>query len=186
MVLGTFATKSTEGNIEYKEIEIEYNALMFTLDQIREAHAKVKSGADFPGYIENLIILGIQKYNIFVHDGHGEYFGEDGSMLISSPKYDTLTIADTSNKEVFTKQLRAHQQGQTDYMTFCQESANAGIEKSTVDTITLTCTYYDKKGKLILTENIPNKTQEMLVRFFSLLFIGYGIWGITEADFYVF
>ena len=27
---------------------------MFTLDQIKEAHAKVKSGADFPGYVQEL------------------------------------------------------------------------------------------------------------------------------------
>lgn len=35
---------------------------MFTLDQIREAHVKVKSGADFPHYIQDLIVLGVQKY----------------------------------------------------------------------------------------------------------------------------
>lgn len=46
------------------------NKTMFTLDQIREAHAKVKSGADFPHYIQDLIVLGVQKYDIFVHDGH--------------------------------------------------------------------------------------------------------------------
>lgn len=62
MVLGTFATKSTEENIEYKESENRYNNDMFTLDQIREAHVKVKSGADFPHYIQDLIVLGVQKY----------------------------------------------------------------------------------------------------------------------------
>ena len=72
---------------------------MFTLDQIREAHAKVKSGADFPHYIQDLIVLGVHKYDIFVHDGHGEYTGADGDTLVSPPKYDTLTVADTSDAE---------------------------------------------------------------------------------------
>ena len=72
---------------------------MFTLDQIREAHAKVKNGADFPHYIQDLIVLGVQKYDIFVHDGHGEYASSDGDTLVSPPKYDTLTVADTSDAE---------------------------------------------------------------------------------------
>ena len=135
---------------------------MFTLDQIREAHAGVKSGADFPHYIQDLIILGVQKYDIFVHDGHGEYFSADGDTLVSPPtlptgrqEYDTLTIADTSDAEGFTERLRAHQQGQTDYMTFCQDSANAGVEKWTVDTTAMTCTYYDTAEKMMLEEIIP-------------------------------
>ncbi len=33
---------------------------MFTIEQIKEAHAKVKSGADFPNYIHDLIILGVK------------------------------------------------------------------------------------------------------------------------------
>ena len=128
---------------------------MFTLDQIREAHAKVKSGADFPHYIQDLIILGVQKYDIFVHDGHGEYFSADGDTLVSPPKYDTLTVADTSDADGFTERLRAHQQGKTDYMTFCQDSANAGVKKWTVDTTAMTCTYYDKAEKMMLEERIP-------------------------------
>lgn len=128
---------------------------MFTLDQIREAHARVKSGADFPHYIQDLIVLGVQKYDIFVHDGHGEYASADGDTLVSPPKYDTLTVADMRDAEGFTERLRAHQQGQTGYMTFCQDSANAGVEKWTVDTTAMTCTYYDKAGKMMLEEEIP-------------------------------
>ena len=82
MVLGTFATKSTRANIEYKEIEIEYNALMFTLDQINEAHASVKSGADFPKFAYDIRELGVTKYDAYVTDGHAEYFGTDGFTLI--------------------------------------------------------------------------------------------------------
>jgi uncharacterized protein YbcV (DUF1398 family) len=31
---------------------------MFTLEQIKQAHSKVKSGADFPKYIQEIKILG--------------------------------------------------------------------------------------------------------------------------------
>lgn len=40
-------------------------------------------------------------------------------------------------------------------MTFCQDSANAGVEKWTVDTTAMTCTYYDTAGKTLLEERIP-------------------------------
>ena len=42
-------------------------------------------------------------------------------------------------------------------MAFCQDSANAGVEKWTVDTTTMTCIYYDKAGKMVLEEEIPKK-----------------------------
>ncbi len=115
---------------------------MFTLDQIREAHSKVKSGADFPQYVVDLITLGVRKYDIFVHDGHGEYFRDDDYEIHSPAKYEPLTVAQTSNAGEFQERLTAHQQGQTDYQTFCTDAADAGVEKWTVDTEAMTCTYY--------------------------------------------
>ncbi len=38
---------------------------MFTIAQIKEAHDKVKSGADFPKYIQDLINLGVIGYDTF-------------------------------------------------------------------------------------------------------------------------
>jgi len=129
--------------------------MIFTLEQIHEAHAKIKSGADFPYYVQDLIVLGVQKYDIFVHDGHGEYFGSDTDALVSPPKYHTLTVADMSDAMSFVERLQAHQKGQTDYMAFCQDAANAGVEKWTVDTEAMTCTYYNKSGNVMLEEEIP-------------------------------
>lgn len=40
-------------------------------------------------------------------------------------------------------------------MTFCQDAANTGVEKWTVDTTAMTCAYYDKTGKMMLEEKIP-------------------------------
>ena len=48
---------------------------MLTLDQIREAHSKVQSGADFPKYTQDLLDLGVSEYTIYVADGHAEYKG---------------------------------------------------------------------------------------------------------------
>lgn len=43
---------------------------MFTEAQIKHAHSKVQSGADFPAYIQEIISLGVISYDVYVADGH--------------------------------------------------------------------------------------------------------------------
>lgn len=128
---------------------------MFTLQQIKDAHSKVKSGADFPAYINVLVQLGVARYTTHVADSHTDYIDQQGRAVSSDPKYIPLKIADKSNKEQFQKDLKAHQQGKTDYLTFCEDCAQSGIEKWIVDMEKMTCTYYDKSGIEILVEVIP-------------------------------
>ncbi len=128
---------------------------MFTIEQIKAAHSKVKSGADFPQYIKDLIGLGVSSYHIYVIDGHAEYFGKDDYQIKSDAKYPGLAVAEKSDPEMFINRLKIHQQGQTDYMTFCNDSANAGVKKWIVDTEKMTCTYYDQSGVNMLEELIP-------------------------------
>lgn len=128
---------------------------MFTIDQIKSAHSKVKSGADFPNYIQDLIKLGIASYETFVSDGHTVFRGKDNSQITSPSKYDMLVVADKSNGEQFISDLKAHQQGKTNYPAFCNDCAKSGVEKWTVDMSKMTCTYYDKDGKIVLEEKIP-------------------------------
>lgn len=128
---------------------------MFTIEQITEAHSKVKSGADFPAYIQDLKKLGVTHYETFVTDGHTIYYGNNGYKITSPVKYETLTIAEVSNKERFIADLKIHQNGKTDYLTFCNDSSRSGIEKWSVSMDEMTCTYFDKAGNKILTEEIP-------------------------------
>ncbi len=128
---------------------------MFTINEIKEAHSKVKSGADFPNYIQDLIALGVKNYTTFVTDGHSEYFGEEGSKIQSEAKYAKLKIEDYSNPEQFKKYLKIHQEGQTDYMAFCKHSAETGVECWKVDLEEMTCTYYDDSMVKMHTEKIP-------------------------------
>lgn len=120
----------------------------------KAAHAKVKSGADFPNYVRELISLGIDRYDTFVNDGHSSFFGKAGS-LDSPAKYRSLQTADTANAPKFVERLKLHQQGGTDYATFCRDAAENGVEKWTVDTAAGNCRYYDKAGNVMLTEKIP-------------------------------
>ena len=128
---------------------------MFTIEQVKQAHSKVKSGADFPAYIKDIKQLGVINYETFVSDGHTNYYGVDDYKATTPAKYGELSIAETNNPEQFRADLKAHQQGKTDYPGFCNDCAKSGIEKWVVDTIKMTCTYYDKSGNDILIENIP-------------------------------
>ncbi len=125
---------------------------MFTVEQIENAHSKVKSGADFPNYIKEIK----ESFETWVKDSHTEYFGENDYATKSQPKYADLTIEHTVDKEKFIQQLKSHQKGETDYMKFCEDCAETGIEKWIVDLEKYTCIYYDKNGNEILTEEIPH------------------------------
>lgn len=128
---------------------------MFTVEKIQAAHSKVKSGADFPAYIQDLIKLGVSSYETFVSDGHADYYGADNYTTSSPAKYAAIAIADKYDKTEFAANLKAHQQGKTDYATFIKDAANGGVEKWEVKMDKMTCTYFDKTGKEILTESIP-------------------------------
>ena len=128
---------------------------MFTIEAIKAAHANVRSGADFPAYIRDLKALGVSNYDTYVTDGHTDYRGMDGHAVSSDGKYPSLAVADVANAQQFIADLKTHQQGGTDYMTFCRDCARAGVEKWTVSTALMTCTYYDRAGNQLLEEVIP-------------------------------
>ncbi len=127
---------------------------MFTLSDISTAHAQVKTGADFPRYARDLIAMWVTAYDTYVSDGHAVYLGNP-EPIMSSAKYDTLTIANNCNKESFIQRLKLHQSGGTDYMTFCRDCAECGIEKWTLDMSAHTCRYYDISGNAVHTEYFP-------------------------------
>jgi uncharacterized protein YbcV (DUF1398 family) len=115
----------------------------------------VKSGADFPKYIQEIKQLGVTGFETWVKDSHTEYFGANEYQTQSNPQYEELTIAEKSNKQKFVDYLKKHQRGETNYFTFCQHCAETGIEKWIVDLEKMTCTYFDKTGNEILVEQIP-------------------------------
>ncbi len=128
---------------------------MFTIKDIEQAHSKVKSGADFPNYIQEIKQMGVVAFETWVIDSHTEYMGNDNYRIKSLPKYDNQKIAETGNQDMFISYLKKHQQGETDYTTFCIHCAETGIEKWVVSLDEMICTYFDKSGNKILIERIP-------------------------------
>jgi uncharacterized protein YbcV (DUF1398 family) len=127
---------------------------MFTVEQIKSAHSKVKSGADFPRYIKEIKGLGVTHYEAYVTDGHIDYHGADNHTAQVPAKYEPLVIADTSKREEFKAELVAHQQGKTDFMTFIKSCAAFGVKRWAICMDKMTCIYYDEVGNEILIEQI--------------------------------
>lgn len=134
---------------------VKNQASMFTLEQIKAAHAKVKSGADFPRYFEELKGMGIAWYETSVADGHTVYHGTNGYKTTSPARYAPRTIAEVAHARQFEADLRAHQQGKTDFLTFCDQCAAQGVSQWIVRMDLRTCTYYDGHDNVVLTEEIP-------------------------------
>ena len=128
---------------------------MFTADQIKAAHSKVKSGADFPAYIQEIKTMGVTHYESYVIDGHIDYHGSGNYTAKIPAKYEALLIADSADAEQFKAELKAHQQGKTDFLTFIRMCAVFGIEKWEVCMDKMSCTYFDKAGNEVLVEEIP-------------------------------
>ena len=128
---------------------------MFTIQQIHEAHSKVKSGADFPKYMQDIIALGVTSFETFVFDNHTDYFGKDNFTVSSEGFSEILNVANESNIEQFKSDLKSHQLGNTEYMTFLNDCAKSGVEKWIVVMDKMTCSYYDINGNEMVVEKIP-------------------------------
>jgi len=102
---------------------------MFTVQQMKAAHAKVKLGADFPNYVQEIKSLGLAYYEYLVTNGTTVYHGENGFEVKSDPIYEPKTIANPASTEKLRGYIRTHQKGLSDFLTICRQAAEAGVEK---------------------------------------------------------
>lgn len=123
---------------------------------MKAAHAKVKSGRDFPAYIQEIKQEGLLHYDFMVRDGRTVYHGVNGFQISSDPVYEEKLISVQASPAAVRQVITEHQQGNSDFLTFCKLVADAGVEKWIVDTRAMTCTYYDLEGNSMVAEPIPD------------------------------
>jgi uncharacterized protein YbcV (DUF1398 family) len=127
---------------------------MFTLEQINDLHARLGSARTFPEYVRALKVLGVERYDSYLTDGHSEYFGQGGHSVASPAVHEVLSIAETGQREMFLQHLRRHERNETTYLEMSRGLAQSGIEKWTVDTGRMTMTFYDEAGIEMLVERV--------------------------------
>jgi len=128
---------------------------MFTIQQMKAAHAKVKSGVDFPAYVQEIKQLGLLHYDFLVKNGQTEYYGANGLQVNGEAIYPEKAISIQPSSIAVRQIIAEHQQGKSNFLTFCQLVADAGVQKWVVDTQAMMCTYYDLMGNSMVAEPIP-------------------------------
>ena len=129
---------------------------MFTKEQIETAHNKVKSGADFPKYVREIKDMGIKSHEVVLMDGTWIFKGADEQVVQFKRGMENVYVSPQPSPEKFKQILSMHQNGETDYPTFCIEAGEAGVERWISDFEHMTVTYLASNGNVIDVEPIPS------------------------------
>ena len=130
---------------------------MFNIEEIKASESKIKTGADFPQFIKEIKEMGVVRNDVYVSNGLSVYFNSDDHSVQASPdEYPVLVINDESSVDKLKHALQVHQKGETNFITFCKQAADAGVEKWVVDLNKMTCTYLDTAQKELVKEQIPS------------------------------
>ncbi|GKU24169.1 DUF1398 domain-containing protein [Clostridium folliculivorans] len=125
----------------------------FTLEAIQEAQKKY-TGPDFPRLIREFKKLGMVTNIYDLKTGLITYENKLGEKIEVKGNIESK-VNDISSKESALVALKRNQVGESDFLTFCREIAEAGIYRWVSDLDKMTCSYYDLKEQILIVEKIP-------------------------------
>lgn len=128
--------------------------MAFKLSAIQKAHQQF-TGVDFPKLFKAFKDMGMTYNIVNIQDGTATYVHQSEDDIVTSSVKSNHPVAPSSNQSIVQDVLTRHQQGQTDFETFCDEMAQAGIYKWHIDIQAGTCTYIDLQEQAIISELIP-------------------------------
>lgn len=128
---------------------------MFTLEAINRGHEQF-TGPNFPKLIAYFKDLGMVENTVDIQSGQVTYHSKAGKILEKTGYRVMIPVSDQVNLDQFVTILRHHQAGETDFPTFCQEAAEAGVYKWVIDLEAMTCSYLDKTGQAVFEEIVPS------------------------------
>jgi uncharacterized protein YbcV (DUF1398 family) len=128
---------------------------MFTKSQIELAAGRTRTGADYPKFVQELKDIGVRGYEHLVATGITNFLGDGGYQVTMSNPQESLAISERPSHESLKKAIESHQDGQTDYATFCKQAAESGVAVWVANFDRMHVVYYGLYGNEILTEPIP-------------------------------
>lgn len=126
----------------------------FSLSAIEQAHQQY-TGVDFPKLFTAFKDMGMTYNTVNIQQGIATYIHPTEQDIITESVKTRFEIKDSADIATVQDVLTRHQQGQTDFPTFCDEMAQAGIYKWLIDINQGTCTYLDLQDHPIISEQIP-------------------------------
>ena len=95
--------------------------------------------------------------NIFnLETGIVTYINHTGETLEDTGIKVDFDICESGTFEDAIFALQRNQRGESDFYTFCNEIAKAGVYKWVSELDEMTCTYFDKTEQVIIIESIPS------------------------------
>jgi len=128
--------------------------MKFSLESIKQAQ-KLYTGPDFPKLVREYKIMGIVTNVYNIETGLVIYTNKQQDVIEDSGVKVDIGIPQNSNYEEAMLGIKRNQKGESDFIAFCREVAKSGIYKWIVDLESMTCNYYDKQEKMIISEVIP-------------------------------
>jgi len=126
---------------------------MFSHAQIEKVLESV--GTDFPRLVKELLNLGVLSFEHIVPTGTVTFYGTSTHRITIHRKQKIIEVHKTPSSEKLKEALTFLKSGKSDLPTFCMDAAEAGVEKWLCDLINMKVTYFDKRNKTIMIENIP-------------------------------
>ena len=84
-------------------------------------------------------------------DGHSDFFDAAGNKLSTAPIHERLTVAERVDPKAAKLALGQHGRGETDYLTFARQLADAGIDTWLMDPRARTCTFCCQAGEKLFS-----------------------------------
>lgn len=126
----------------------------FSKASIHQAHAQF-TGVDFPKLFKVFKDMGMAFNTVNIQEGTTIYTHKDGTKIVDEGIKSNQPVNASSDRTQIQDILRRHQAGETDFPTFCEEMAQAGIFKWEIDLSAGTCAYIDLDKTAVITEYIP-------------------------------
>ena len=80
----------------------------------------------------------------------------NGEFIESPAIYEVKKISSISDTILLKHIIKIHQNGETDFMTFCQQSADAGVVLWRTDVTNMKVIYLNDKNEEMVVEVVPS------------------------------
>lgn len=122
---------------------------MMKLEEINQI--KQQTNGDFAKLVKAYQEYGISKFQTCASTAKTMYFDQDGNVVYDQEDFFKYPIGDLNIAD-FKQALQEHQQGISDFPTWLQITAAAGISYWIVDLAAKTCVYYDSDNNPVYQE----------------------------------
>ncbi|CAM3887901.1 MULTISPECIES: DUF1398 family protein [Staphylococcus] len=124
------------------------------MSAIQQTHQQY-TGVNFPKLFQAFKAMGITINTVDIQNGTTVYTHQSGEQIIDKGVKSTVPISHHTDKEQLQESLKQHQIGETDFSSFCDEMAQAGIYKWHISIDAGTCAYVNLKNEIVIVERIP-------------------------------